>query len=197
MDPMTFQDPRLIPLVLGLLVVLWVLGGRAAERRRRARFAALAAASGSQVRAEEADHLVFATTAAGRDFTVRHRLSYKRGWATLSETPLAGVSQLHAVDVRPRFGARMRGAGTDDGDFAKGFVVHDLGMPLRDGWQTARVTNAIRHFFAHELAAGTLSLEEGRLVHRGGGDLRRYDGRALHELLARQAALAEALERVL
>jgi hypothetical protein len=132
----------------------------------------------------------------GRTFDVRRELVNKRGWLMVTAVPLSEVSDLHSVEIRRRFG-RSRLIDPRDFDFEKHFVVHDLGYPLRDGWLTDRVRGAIGYFFAFEPPLDQLGIEEGRLVHRTLEPLQRLDGALLRELLTRQAAVADALERVL
>ena len=194
--PTTLDDPRLIVTAVLLVIAALLALGRLGDRRRQARLDSLATAMGGKLVSEPGYHWHVTATVADRTFTVRHRyLSKGGGWVVFTELPLDGVSQLHAVDVRRRLGRHP--VDPRDADFARHFAVHDLGMPLRDGWMTPRVRGALAHFFAHELATGTLSIEEGRLVHRGFAPLRRYTPLALRELLGRHAALAAALERSL
>lgn len=136
----------------------------------------------------------------GRSADVRseHRGGSGRGggtWYVVTSVPLQGVSELHSVDIRPRW--RRRGAVETAEDFERCFAVNDAGYPLRDGWLNERVRRAIAHFYALELPLYLLSIEEGRLIHRSPLSLRQIDGALLRDLLARQVAVAEALERVL
>jgi hypothetical protein len=192
---------RLIVLGVLLAIAAWWAAGRAAERRRQARFTALAQALGAEgVRAGDL-HWHFATAVGDRPVDVRHRYlgsqsaPGSRGWRVITEMPLRGVSELHSAEIRPR--TRRRFAGARDTDFGSHFAIRDFGMPLREGWLGPRVRTAVGHFYALDLPLDSLSIEEGRLVHRAAAPLKRFDAAALRELLARQATVATALERAL
>lgn len=191
---------RLIALAVGLAIVAYWLLGRVRDRRRQARFAALARSLGSEV-AREGEFLSrFPVEIAGRMFDVR--LQHLRtgsgksagGWYVVTRVALQGVSELHSADIRPRLrrilGGKPRG-------FEEDFTLIDAGYPLRAGWLTDRVRGAIAHFYALELPPDPLVIEEGRLVHRARGPVQRFDGPLLRELLTRQAAVAAALEQAL
>lgn len=120
-----------------------------------------------------------------------------RGWSVVTEVPLRqGVSELHIADILPRWRLR-RGTETPESDFDRHFRVHDAGFPLRDGWLTKRVREAIAHFYALDLPLDRLSIEEARLIHRSRLPPGRFDSAILRELLTRQVAVAAALERAL
>jgi hypothetical protein len=193
--------------LIALAVVLAILGAwalsRAAERRRRRRFAALAASLGREVTREGESRWRFEVEVEGRPVEVRHHnqgrglgMESSPGWQLLTVVPLRGVSELHSARIRPRLG-RRRAVDPRDEDFERRFVVQDFGMPLRAGWLAPRVRAALAGFYALELPLAALDLEEARLVHRGGEALLGIGGDALRELLARQVALAEALERAI
>jgi hypothetical protein len=193
---------RLIVLavVLGILAA-WALS-RATDRRRARRFASLAATLDRQVVRENEFLSRFTFEVAGREVEVRHQHfggggeRSGPGWQVLTSVPLRGVSQLHSARIARRLG---RGGPIDpsDEDFERRFRIQDFGMPLRQGWLGPRVRAALAHFYAMDLPLAPLDLEEGRLVHRGSETLLRLGGDRLRELLARQVALAEALERAL
>lgn len=205
---MPFELGELAQMRLTVLAVLlailgaWALS-RAAERRRQRRFAALAAALGREVRREGESRFSFEVEVDGRPVEVRHQhhgrgvgMESSAGWQVITAVPLRGVSQLHSARIRPRLG-RRRPVDPRDADFERRFVVQDFGMPLRAGWLTPRVRAALAGFYALDLPLAALDLEEARLVHRGSERLLGVDGVALREMLARQVALAEALERAL
>lgn len=192
---------RLIVLAVVLAILAaWALS-RASDRRRARRFADLAAALDREVARDGESLHRFTLEVDGREVEVRHQhfgrgvgASSSPGWQVLTSVPLRGVSELHSAQIAPRFG-RRRPIDPSDEDFARRFRIHDLGMPLRAGWLGPRVRAALAHFYALELPLALLDLEEARLVHRGSEALLRVGGDRLRELLVRQVALAEALER--
>ena len=193
---------RLIALAVGLAILAAWLLSRASDRRRERRFASLAAALGCEV-VREGERRGFAVDLEGRSVDVRHQhfgggmgSSSGPGWQVLTSVPLRDVSQLHSARIAPRLG-RRRPIDPRDEDFEGRFRIQDFGMPLRQGWLGPRVRAALAHFYALELPLAAVDVEEGRLVHRGSEALLRADGAAVRELLARQVALAEALERAL
>ena len=190
-----------------LAVVLAILGAwalsRASDRRRARRFADLAAALDREVVREGEYRSRFTIEVDGREVEVRHQhfgrgagATSSPGWQVLTSVPLRGVSELHSALIAPRLG-RGRPIDPRDEDFERRFRIHDLGMPLRAGWLGPRVRAALAHFYAMELPLATLDLEAARLVHRGSEALLRLDAAAVRELLERQVALAETLERAL
>lgn len=190
-----------------LAVVLAILGAwalsRAAERRRARRFAELAAALDRQVVREGESRSRFTVEVDGREVEVSHQhfgrgmgADSSPGWQVLTSVPLRGVSELHSARIAPRLG-RRRPIDPRDEDFERRFRIHDLGMPLRAGWLGPRVRAALAHFYAMELPLAPLDLEEARLVHRGSEALLGAGRDQLRELLVRQVALAETLERAL
>jgi hypothetical protein len=195
---------RLITLVVGLVIAtVWVLG-IAGRRRQQARFAALAQSFGSKVVREGNFLSRFPVEVDGRTFDVRYQHigrgvgsgGWTPGWYVVTEVPLQGVSELHSAEIRAR-ARRPRDIDPHDPDFEKYFTVRDAGYPLRQGWLTGRMRGAIAHFYAFELPLAPLGIEEGRLIHRAHVPVRRLDGALLRELLTRQAAVADALERAL
>jgi hypothetical protein len=187
---------RLIALLAVLAIAaLWALR-IAADRRRQDRFAALSRSFGSKVVREGEFLSRFPAEIGGRTFDVRRELIGKKGWCVVTAVPLPEVSDLHSVEIRARL-MRSRLIDPRDFDFEKHFVVHDLGYPLRNGWLNDRVRGAIGHFYALELPLDQLGIEEGRLIHRAQIPLQRLDNALLREILTRQGAVADALERAL
>ena len=195
------DQARLIALaVVATGVAAWI-ASKVVDRRLRARFAALAKGFGSEVAREGEFLSLFPVEIGGRPFDVRlQRIgrstgsSSSSGWRLVTGIPMSGVSELHSVQIRRRVGRRRA---IDPSDFERHFKVHDLGYPLRPGWLSDRVRGAIAHFYALELPLDSLSIEEGKLVHRGSLSLRKLDVAELRELLLRQEALAATLERAL
>lgn len=191
--------------VLGVVLVMvafWVRG-IIKDRRREARFAALAQSLGSEVVREGEFHSHFPVEIGGRRFQVRLRYlggglgSHSGpGWCVITEVALQGVMDVHSAEIRAR-AWRPKAVDPRDPEFGKHFTVHDAGYPLRDGWLNERVRGVIAHFYTLELPLDPLSIEEGRLVHRARLPVRRFNGAILRELLTRQAAVAEALEHAL
>lgn len=187
--------------VLGVILVMvafWVRG-IIKDRRRQARFAALAQSLGSEVMREGEFHSHFPVEIGGRRFHVRLRHLGGRsgpGWCIITEVALQGVLDVHSAEIRAR-AWRPKVVDPRDPDFGKHFTVLDAGYPLRDGWLNERVRGVIAHFYALELPLDPLSIEEGRLVHRSRLLVQRFNGAILRELLTRQAAVAEALEHAL
>lgn len=199
MDALT--QGRLIALAIVLFFVAFWLVGRARDRRRQARFAALARSVGREVVREGEFLSRFPVEVEGRTFDVRLQhlgggmgSRSGPGWCVITAATLRGVSELHSAEVRPRarlvFGGEAR-------DFGKDFQVIDAGYPLREGWLDDRVRGAILRFYELGLPAGPLLIEEGRLLHRGPFPVERLAGERLRDLLTRQAAVAAALERAL
>lgn len=192
---------RLIVALVCLGIALVWIAGRASDRRRRARFARLAAACGAQADHVSAFLSTFAIEVDGRRFAVsyrhiggRHTPGWVTGWYLVTETVLRGVSELHAVEIRPRRRGRRRDRGAD---FAAAFDVRDLGMPLPHGWVTERVHASLAAFYDLDLPLELLSVEEGRLVHRAPVALGAIGAETVRELLSRQGSVAAALERAL
>jgi hypothetical protein len=195
---------RLIALGVGLVIVAAWVRGIANGRRRQARFAALAQSFGSRVVREGTFLSRFPVEVDGRAFDVRYQHigrgvgsgGWTPDWYVVTEVPLQGVSELHSAEIRAR-GRRPRVVDPHDPDFEKYFTVRDAGYPLRQGWLNGRVRGAIAHFYAFELPLDPLGIEEGRLIHRAHVPVQRLDGGLLRDLLTRQVAVADALERAL
>jgi hypothetical protein len=195
------DQARLIALaVVATGVAAWI-ASNAVGRRLQARFAALAKGFGSEVTREAKFLSLFPVEVGGRTFDVRLQCigtstgsNHSSGWRVVTGIPMSGVSELHSVLIRRRVGRRRA---IDPSDFERHFKVHDLGYPLRPGWLNERVRRAIAHFYALELPLDSLSIEEGKLVHRASLSLRKLNVAALRELLLRQEALAAQLERAL
>jgi hypothetical protein len=187
---------RLIVFLVVLAVAVFWASGVISNRRRFARFAALAQSFGSKIDRQGEFLSRFAVDMDGRRLEVRCQHIGKRGWFVVTEVPLQGVSELHSADILPRWKLR-RGTETHGSDFDRHFKVQDAGYPLRDGWLTERVRGVIAHFYALDLPLDRLSIEEARLIHRSRLPPGRFDGAILRELLTRQVAVAAALERAL
>jgi hypothetical protein len=195
MESGELMETRLIAGGVIAAVSLWFVLARHVDLRRRRRFDALAQVMGGEVVAETGHRWLFAVQVSGRPVEVRYWLLPKGPWHLVTSVSLAGVSELHAVDIRPRLGARVIDG--RDADFERQVAVHDLGLPLREGWLQPGVRGALGHLFAHPLAGGTLSIEEGRLVLRSAVSLPQVDAGALRQLLDRLVATAAAVERAL
>lgn len=181
--------------VVLVALVFW-LSGVLTTRRRKQRFSSLASSFGSEVTYEGEFRSKFDAQVEGRAFEIRSQHLNKWGWCLVTETALAGVSALHAAEIRPRL---LGGRNGDQGavEFGERFAVRDLGLPLRDGWLDERLKKTIIQFYAFGLSRDPLVIEEGCLVHRARVPLRRFEGGPLVELIKRQAAIASALERAL
>jgi hypothetical protein len=193
---------RLIVLLVVLAMVAFWVRGVVTDRRRQARFAALAQSFGAEVVREGEFLSRFPVEIDGRMFDVRLRHigrgsgNWAPGWCVITGVALRGVPDIHSAEIRPRM-RRPRAVDPRDPDFEKHFPVLDAGYPLRQGWLNDRVRGAIAHFYALELPLDPLILEEGRLIHRSLLPVQRFDGTNLRELLTRQSAVAAALERAL
>lgn len=201
MDELTHA--RLVTFLVVLAFVAIWYGGRLRDRRRQARFAALAQSFGREVVREGEFLSRFPAEIDGQTFDVRlqHRgpgagSKGAGSWYVITEVVLQGVSDLHSADIRARW-RRPKVVDPQDPDFGKYFIVHDAGYPLREGWLNNRVRTAITHFYALDLPLDRLNIEEGRLIHRALLPVKRFDGGVLRELLTRQVAVAAALERAL
>lgn len=201
LDELTYTRLLVLAAVLAMVAV-WAYG-RARDRRRQTRFAALAQSFGSEVAREGETLSHFPVEIDGRTFDVRLQhlgrgigSNWSPGWCVITRVALRGVSDLHSAEIRPRW-RRPRVVDPRDPDFEKHFSLLDAGYPLRQGWLNDRVRGAIAHFYALELPLDPLVLEEGRLLHRSLLPVRRFSRDTLRELLARQAAVAAALERAL
>lgn len=201
MDELTYTRLVVLAVVLAMVAV-WAYG-RARDRRRQARFAALARSFGSEVVREGESLSRFPLEIDGRTFDVRLQhlgrgigSNWSPGWSVITAVALREVSDLHSAEIRPRL-RRPRVVDPRDPDFEKHFPVLDAGYPLRQGWLNDRVRGAIAHFYAFELPLDPLVLEEGRLIHRSLLPVKRFGAATLRELLTRQLAVAAALERVL
>jgi hypothetical protein len=111
-----------------------------------------------------------------------------RGHLLVLATPLRVPAwALHDLEVRPH-GTR--------GDWDERFARVESGVPVRDGWLSPAVQQAIDGFFAHPLAVGRLRTDRGELQHvapfADTGDT--SDAAAVRDLLARFAGVAAALD---
>jgi hypothetical protein len=201
MDEIT--QARLISFLVVLAFVAYWVGGNLRDRRRQARFAALAQSFGKEAVREGEFLSRFPVEIDQRMFDVRlqhlGRGSGSSGagsWYVITEVALQGVSDLHSTDIRPRW-RRPKVVDPQDPDFGKYFTVHDAGYPLREGWLNNRVRTAIAHFYALDLPLDRLNIEEGRLIHRSFLPVKRFSGESLRELLTRQGAVAATLEQAL
>lgn len=199
MDEIT--QTRLIVLGIVLVIAAYWAWGRAMDKRRQARFAALAQSFGRRPVPEGDSLWRFLVAIDGRTFEVRHQYisgatgaGWAAGWYLVTQTDLQGVSDLHSFEIRAH---TRRGQVIDpyDPEFEKHFTVRDSGYPPREGWLKQRVRTAIAHFYALDLRLDPLSVEEGRLVHRSHLAVKRFDGDLLRELLTRQGAVAAVLEQ--
>jgi hypothetical protein len=201
MDEIT--QARLISVLVVLAFVAYWVGGNLRERRRQARFAALAQSFGKEAVREGEFLSRFSVEIDGRTFDVRlqhrGRGSNSKGpgsWYVVTEVTLQGVSDLHSADIRARW-RRPKIVDPRDPEFGKYFTVFEAGYPLREGWLNHEVRSAIAHFYALDLPLDPLSIEEGRLIHRALLPVKRFSREILRELLTRQGAMATALERAL
>lgn len=200
MDELT--QARLISLLVVLAFVAYWVGGNLRDRRRQARFAALAQSFGKEAVREGEFLSRFPVEIDGRTFDVRLQHRSRSGskgagsWYVVTEVALQGVSDLHSADIRPRW-RRPKAVDPRAPDFGKYFTVYDAGYPLREGWLNHEVRSAIAHFYALDLPLDPLSIEEGRLIHRALLPVKRFSGESLRELLTRQGMVGAALERAL
>lgn len=186
-----------VALVIGTLWGLSVAG----RKRQQAHFAALARSLGREVVREGEFLSRFLAEMEGRTIDVRYQHigravgsgGWTPGWYLVTDTVLEGVSDLHSAEIRPR-GRRPKAVDPDDPEFAKYFPLRDSGYPLREGWLNPRMRSAISQFYALELSLDPLLIEEGRLIHRSHLPVRRFSADDLRQLLARQSAVAAALE---
>lgn len=201
MDAIT--EARLIVLGLVLAIAVYWAWGRAMDKRRQARFAALAQSFDRRPVPEGDSLWRFLVAINGRTFEVRHQYisgatgaGWAAGWYLVTQTDLQGVSDLHSFEIRAR---TRRGQVIDpyDPEFEKRFTVRDSGYPPREGWLNQRVRAAIAEFYALDLPLNPLSVEEGRLVHRSHLSVKRFSDDVLRELLVQQGAVAAVLEQVL
>lgn len=203
MELSELAQARLISFLVVLAFVTFWISGNLRDRRRQARFAALAQSFGKEAVREGEFLSRFPVEIDGRTFDVRlqHRgkgpVSKGPGsWYVVTEVALQGVSDLHSTDIRARW-RRPKVVDPRDPDFGKYFTVYDAGYPLREGWLNHQVRTAIAHFYALDLPLDPLSIEEGRLIHRALLPVKRFDNEILRELLTRQGTVAAALEQAL
>jgi hypothetical protein len=203
MDLSELAQTRLIlALVVAGVLLAWALS-RASHKRREARFAALAQSLGSQAVREGEFLSRFPIEVDGRALEVRYQHlgravgagGWTPDWYLITEIPLKGVSELHSADIRPR--SRRTKLDPDDPGFAEHIRVRDFGYPLREGWLNARTRRALADFYALDLPLDSLNIEAARLVHRMHDPIRKIDGPGVRDLLARQVAVASALEQAL
>lgn len=186
-------------MVIGPLaaLTLWVFvdSGWIAPRRSARRFADLVHALQRPV-VRESEFLSRVEWPA-QDRTVSVRSQYvgsagsvrgMRGHLLVLATPLRVPAwALHDLEVRPK-GTR--------GDWDERFARVESGVPVRDGWLSPAVQQAIDGFFAHPLAVGRLRTDRGELQHvapfADTGDT--SDAAAVRDLLARFAGVAAALD---
>jgi hypothetical protein len=186
---------RLICLAIVLAWIgQWVIR-RIDRRRQQARFAALASSFGETV-VREGEFLSRFPVIEGRTFEVRYQhISRNRGgsWFLVTETPLAGVSELRSTDIWARAMRpwKVEGLGSD---FKKQFRVLD---PAGSEWVNEPVRAALVRFYSLGLPLDRLSVEQSRLIHRWRLPLRRIDAARLREVLARQSEVAAAIESAL
>jgi hypothetical protein len=200
------SETGLARLILGLVIALvalsWFLKGVYISRRRR-RFVEMAERLGAPVERQGKFLSRFSVEAAGRTFEVRDQhISGSTGagwtpdWYLVTETKLRGVSELHAVEIRPRAQGKASAA-SGSSALDEIFEIRDSGYPLPEGWLGGEVGRALLAFYAVPLYLEPLRLEESRLLHCSRHLLGKLGADGLRSLLERQAAVAKALERAL
>lgn len=171
---MTVDGIQLAVGVVAAIALAW-WASRAATRRRVARFEAIARSFGSEMVYEDEFLQRFKTRVSGREVDVRYQY-LPIGRHLITTIPLRNVADIHSADIWPNLSVR------------------EYGYPFRDGWLDERTRAALAAFFAQQLRVEKLVIEKGALLHRSGLSLQRLEGR-LKELITRQVAVAEALER--
>lgn len=193
----------LLSLVVGAMAafVVWALVDRwlVEPRRAASTFAALARATGRAPVHEDEYLSRLDLQVEGRDVVFRSQFvgsggdSPVRGerghvWVTATRLRPRGW-EMHDLQVRQR---RPRAA-----RWESRFAIVESGVPVRDGWCTDAVREAIASFYDHPLAIGTTRVDRGELQHVGywskvrGAD----DAATVREFAARFADLAGVLER--
>ena len=172
-------------IALAIALIWWML--RARSRRRQKWFDSLASAYGVKAGHPSDTDSAFAIDDDGRRTEVAYRYlsasfgaSASVGWRLIVTVPLRNVSDLYSLQLSC--------------DGKADVTVRDSGYKPREGWLDDPVRDAVTSFF--EASPGTEPLDIGaaRLVSRTPG---RIDAARLREIVARQQAVAAALERVL
>jgi len=192
-----------IGVVLAVGMLIW-LDGLLRNRRRRARFAALAQSFGSQVVREGEFLARFTAVVEDRSFEIRdeHLGPPLRGYFLVAAAPLAGAGwAMHEVEIqrgsmRRRVLRALNVTTLRSGDeaFDERFSVSETGVPVRLGWLDSHVRSAITQFYESRLSLDRLVIQDGQLIHRARAPWKQFDATALRELLVRQSAVAAALE---
>jgi hypothetical protein len=190
-----------------LMVLVMLLSPGFQYRHHRARFERLARALGTEAaRGRDPWPLSFTVQVDGRAFEVHYdhfasnRLDLRpSGHVLVSSTLLSGSAwTLHEVDIVP--GAVPRwlrpkhptpGAAAQDAPFQ----VRSAGSPVRQGWFDTECRAAVTAFYALGREVGPMQVRAQTLTHHTSAPWPARDGESLRELLRRQAAVAEALER--
>ena len=111
-----------------------------------------------------------------------------RGRLFVVSTPLRVEAWVrHDLEVRQRH---------RHGDWDVRFTRVESGVPVREAWLNAEVRQAVAHFFDHPLAVGLVRADRADLQHVAYWSAidDTTDAAAVRELLARFAALADALD---
>ena len=186
----------LIPLGAFLLFVVGsiALGNRARRRRAKA-FEAWASLYGTKVEWVNETSGRFAVTFEDREIEF---MDVRRGGGIGSEssaaqylmvaTRLHGTSwDLHSVDITRRWKTSEV--------FEESFKIHDLGLPMRDGWLSAAVRRAIGASFAPANRVRKISIDAGQLVFLLSDAPGGIAKQSVDSLVASVAELATQLER--
>ena len=148
-----------------LFVVTCITFSARSSRRRNEAFAALAQRFGATVDRLGESSTRFVITVAGRELEVRdaHRGggigSQTSGsqYFTVSTRLRGRAWDLHSVDI-----TRRR---RPSENFEAAFKVHDLGLPMREGWLDPQVRSAIAAAFSPDHRLGKISIDAGELVY--------------------------------
>lgn len=190
------EDPeRWIAAVAIVVIVLSWAGARASLRRRLARFDDLARAFDTHAVHEHEHLLRFNVTMENRKVDVRYQ-HQRYGWFLVTAIPLANVLDTHSAEVRPVRRAGQR-SDLDGAGFERHFAIDDYGYPLREGWTSVPVRDALYAFYGMRVPLVKLVIEKGELLHRSPLPLHRFQHDMLRSLISHQVEVAEALERAL
>jgi len=165
------------------------------SRRRTEGLASLATLYGTEVTWLTERSGSFVVTFGTREIEVRD--AYTGGglgsstgswpYLTLSTTLRGRAWDLHAVDITRR---RTRSHVFEDV-----FKVHDLGMPMREGWLTPAVRSSIAVAFEPAHPLRKISIEAGKLVFVLSVEPRRLEPATCESLLSALTELATQVER--
>jgi hypothetical protein len=204
------------PLWAQIIMTLFAVGAVASiasgplrKRRYRRQLRSYASAFGTNVHVNRNGWpATFSATVDGRTFDVQYDYrmstwSYRgpRGDLLITSTPLAGNAwSMHQIGIEKMNPTMKRLIGgwvaSGDATFDAGFMVREDGLAVRSSWLNAPTREAISKFVDQAPLPGPIWVQEGRLQYVMRAPWKNLDDAALKSLLRRQAALADAFERI-